>query len=721
MQSTEALKKYFGYSEFHPMQEGIINNVLAGRDVFVLMPTGSGKSLCYQLPAIMKDGTTVVVSPLIALMKDQVDSLVANGIGASFINSSLGAREIEDTKTKLLENKVRILYIAPERLASTDFIYFMRMLKISLFAIDEAHCISEWGHDFRPEYRKLSMLREIFPRVPIIALTATAIPDVQKDIVQNLKLRYPKIYKTSFNRPNLFYYVQPKEDAYSQILNYIQNHPKDSGIIYCQSRNSSESLARMLQEDGFRALPYHAGLSRDERTENQERFLKDDAEIIVATIAFGMGINKPNVRYVMHYDIPKNIEGYYQETGRAGRDRLDSDCILFFSYGDRKKIEILIEKSKNPQKKAIAYRKLNEMIKFCESFQCRRKFLLEYFGEMHGGHCGKCDTCLTPRETIDGTEAAKKVLACIKEINQRFGMNYVISILTGTAKGRRIPAYGHDKISSYGTGKEYSRKQWQSFIREIAQQGFIDVAGDKYPVLKLNQKSSDVLSGKISVQLTKPKEKALDIIHQEKAVADMSLFDMLRALRKRMADSENVPPYIIFPDITLREMATYYPQNIEAMKKIRGVGDIKLEKYSKPFLELIIAYCKEHDIEQIKIEKKRLQAKESDTHRQTLGLVKQGLSMEEIAEKRGLIASTIATHIEKLILSGADINIEKFVTAEKQHAIYECMKRLGTQSLTPLKENLGDGYSYDEIRLARAKLAAEKNRVRQDAPDILNP
>lgn len=714
MQSLEALKKYFGYSEFHPMQEDIINDVLDGRDVFVLMPTGSGKSLCYQLPAVMKDGITVVVSPLIALMKDQVDSLTANGIGASFINSSLGAKEIEDTKIRLLEGKVRILYIAPERLAPQDFIRFMRMLKISLFAVDEAHCISEWGHDFRPEYRRLSMLRGMFPQVPIIALTATAIPDVQGDIVQSLKLRYPKIYKASFNRPNLLYYVQPKEDAYNQILNYIGKHPKDSGIIYCQSRNSSESLARMLREDGFRALPYHAGLSRDERTENQERFLKDDAEIIVATIAFGMGINKPNVRYVVHYDMPKNIEGYYQETGRAGRDRLDSDCILFFSYGDRKKIEILIEKSKNPQKKAIAYRKLDEMIKFCESLQCRRKFLLGYFGEMHDWHCGKCDTCLTPRETVDGTEIAKKAMACIKEISQRFGMNYVISILTGTAKGRRIPAYGHDKISSYGTGKEYGRKQWQAFIREIVQQGFIDVAGDKYPVLKLNQKSSDVLSGKISVQLTKPKEKALDIIHQEKSMADMGLFDMLRALRKSMADSENVPPYIIFPDITLREMAAYYPQSIETMKKIRGVGDIKLEKYSKPFLELIIAYCRERGIKQKEMAQKTAQ---SDTFRRTMELVKQGLNMEEIAEKRGLAAGTIASHIEKLILSGAGIDIGRFVSAEKQQEIYGCMERLGTQSLTPLKENLGDGYSYDEIRLARAKMIAEKNN-RQNASSL---
>ncbi|MFH0836595.1 MAG: ATP-dependent DNA helicase RecQ, partial [Candidatus Aenigmatarchaeota archaeon] len=374
--ANEALKKQFGYSDFHPMQENIINDVLADRDVLVLMPTGSGKSLCYQLPAIMKDGITIVISPLIALMKDQVDGLRANGIGASCINSSLSIKEIEDAKIKLLENKDKLLYIAPERLTSSNFLCFLKMLKIALFAIDEAHCISEWGHDFRPEYGKLSILREMFPHVPIIALTATAVPDVQKDIIQALKLSAPRIYKASFDRPNLFYCVRPKEDTYEQIIHHISKHHKDSGIIYCQGRKSVEKLAEKLHKDGFRALPYHAGLSKETRIKNQEMFKKDDVEIIVATIAFGMGINKPNVRYVIHYDLPKNIESYYQETGRAGRDQLDSDCILFFSYGDKKKIEILIDKSKNQQKKAVAYRKLVEMIKFCENLQCRRKFLL---------------------------------------------------------------------------------------------------------------------------------------------------------------------------------------------------------------------------------------------------------------------------------------------------------------------------------------------------------
>lgn len=711
MDPKEALKTYFGYSEFHPIQESIINDVLADKDVFVLMPTGSGKSLCYQLPAVMKEGITVVVSPLIALMKDQVDSLKANGIGASFINSSLSAGEIEDAKIRLLENKDKILYVAPERFASGDFLYFLKMLKISLFAVDEAHCISEWGHDFRPEYRKLKIIREIFPQVPIIALTATAIHEVRKDIIQALKLSQPQIYKASFNRPNLFYYVKPKQEAYEKLVDYISKHSKDSGIIYCQSRNSAEHLAEALRQDGFRALPYHAGLSQDVRTENQEKFIKDDIEIIVATIAFGMGINKPNVRYVIHYDLPKNIEGYYQETGRAGRDGLDSDCILFFSYGDRKKIEVLIEKTKNPQKKAIAYKKLGEMISFCSSFDCRRKFLLEYFGDKHDGNCKKCDVCLVPRQTMDGTEIAKRALICIKETNQRFGMNYVISVLT--AKSSRAINFGHDKLNSYGSGAEYSQKQWQVFIRELVQSGFIDVAGDKYPVLKLNQKSMAVLSGNAVVNLTKPEEEQIKIIVQD-TVKDAShefdhkLFEILRLLRKEMADAEKVPPYVIFPDFSLIEMAEYFPQSTENMSKIKGVGAIKLERYGKKFLEKITDYCKENNIEEKNIHKNPPLSKDSTSYKKTLELIKKGLSIQEIAKARGFVTSTISSHIEKLMLSGENIDIDKFVSKERQETILNCMQNLRTQSLTPVKESLGDGYSYDEIRLVRAKMNVGK-------------
>ncbi len=716
--ATEALKKHFGYSEFHPLQESIINDVLANRDVFVLMPTGSGKSLCYQLPAVMKDGITVVISPLIALMKDQVDNLRANGIGASCINSSLNAKEIEDVKIRLLVNKDKILYVAPERLTSPDFLDFLKMLKISLFAVDEAHCISEWGHDFRPEYRKLRILREMLPQVPIIALTATAIPDVQSDIIQALKLSAPRIYKAGFNRTNLFYCVRPKEDAYEQILFYLSKHRKDSGIIYCQSRNSAENLAKKLQEDGFRSLPYHAGLPKETRTKNHEKFIKDDVEIIVATIAFGMGINKPNVRYVIHHDLPKNIESYYQETGRAGRDRLDSDCILFFNYGDRKKIEVLIEKSKNQQKKAIAYKKLGEMIRFCESTQCRRKLLLGYFGEIYDDHCGKCDACLAPRETFDGTEIAKMVFVCIKDTSQRFGMNYIISVLMGKGKGNRIRTYCHDKLSSHGAGNEYSQKHLQIFIRELIQLGFIDVIGNKYPVLRLNQKAFDVLAGSGSVNLTKPKEKTreIEINLQDGAqlhAADYELFEILRALRKTIADAENVPPYVVFPDFTLREIATFFPLSTQSLSKIKGVGNIKLERYGHKFLEKIAEYCGKNNIEEVKIARplivgpKRL-TEEPSTCRKTMELLKNDLNIEDIARMRGLATNTIISHVEKLILSGEIISINKFVSKEKQEAILRCMQNLETQNLTPIKESLGGSYSYGEIRLVRA-MSTQRN------------
>ncbi|MBI4171029.1 MAG: DNA helicase RecQ [Candidatus Aenigmarchaeota archaeon] len=774
----DVLKTYFGYSDFHPLQEAIITDILEGKDVFVLMPTGSGKSLCYQLPAVIKNGITIVISPLIALMKDQVDSLRANGIGASFINSALTPAEIEDVKTRMLENRDKILYIAPERLTSKDFLPFLKTLNISLFAIDEAHCISEWGHDFRPEYRKLNLLRQHFPSVPIVALTATAIPEVQRDIVHHLDLREPKMYRASFNRKNLLYYIRPKKDAYKEITDYLRKRPGISGIIYCQSRQTTDLLAEKLRSDGFRALPYHAGMPSDMRTEHQELFIRDDAEIIVATIAFGMGINKPNVRFVFHYDLPKNIESYYQETGRAGRDGLPSECVLFFSYGDKVKIEHFLEKMKNPGKRRIAYAKLQAMISFCERAECRRKMLLGYFGEVFNGECNTCDTCLQPPETFDGTEIAKKVFACIADSGQRFGTNYIISILTGK-ESRRSELYHHSSLKSYGAGTLHSSTQWHAFIRELVHRGCLDVAGDKYPVLKLNQRSMDILSGKATILLAKPaeKEQPLQVTRetQRTDIFDSALFEILRALRKKIADSENVPPYIVFPDITLKELATYYPQDTGGLRKIRGVGEIKLERYGNIFLEAVRNYCEKNEIKHIRTtahkeviypmayapwtseDDLRLQQEYSkgknirelsnifrrnpgairsrlkkiglianfthfqneemfnakysysDTFKKTLELCMRRMTLEQIAASRNLATSTIATHIERLIMAGEDINIDSFVAKEKQTAIKDCMNRLKTQTLTPLKEQLGDNYSYDELRIARAKINADSS------------
>lgn len=590
----ETLQKYFGFNSFYPLQEDIIREVLNQHDAFVLMPTGGGKSLCYQLPALLFDGLTVVISPLIALMKDQVDGLIANGISATFINSSLNYREIDSRKQGLADNKIKILYIAPERLAMPDFLQFIQGLKVSMFAIDESHCISEWGHDFRPEYRKLNMLKDEFPGIPLMALTATATPVVQRDIISQLGLRDCKVYTASFNRKNLYYQIRPKDNPFRQILQYLEERKKESGIIYCQSRKSVEALAERLQAKGYRALPYHAGLTSDIRTKNQERFIRDDAEIIVATIAFGMGIDKPNVRYVIHYDLPKSIEGYYQETGRAGRDGLKSECILLFSYADKFKLEHFIESKTDEKEKQAAYKQLREIISYCESTVCRRKILLAYFGETFDEpDCGNCDTCIEPKEKFDGTIASQKILSCIYRTGQRFGITYVADVLTGS-KNQKLLENRHDTIKTYGVGKEYPKGQWQSFTRELIQSGYLKLDGDKYPILKLNEKSRSVLFNNEKVYLTKPEErienrKDEDLTKTDRAY-DHTLFERLRTLRKTIADKEQMPPYVIFHDTALKEMSIYCPTNLDAFRKIKGVGEQKLQKYGEIFITEISGY-----------------------------------------------------------------------------------------------------------------------------------
>lgn len=499
----QTLQRYFGYTDFYPLQEEIIGDVLEDRDVLVLMPTGGGKSICYQLPAVMRGNLTIVISPLIALMKDQIDNLRAIGITAASINSTLDHVRISEIKSQLVKNHIRLLYVAPERIMLPQFFDFLQQLSISMIAIDEAHCISEWGHDFRPEYRKLNLLKSQFPNVPLIALTSTATPLVQSDIINQLGMANPKIYRGSLDRRNLFYQIRPKKEMYQNLLWYIRNHPKDSGIIYCQSRKSVEALCDRLREDGIRALPYHAGLTPDVRSENQEKFIKDDVEVIVATIAFGMGINKPNVRYVIHCDIPKSVEGYYQETGRSGRDGLRSDCVLFFSYGDRIKHEYFIEQIENEQYKQIAYKKLREVVNLCTGRGCRRKYLLNYFGEKYDVHnCNMCDVCVPPEK--------EKVIS-----NQEGEL-----IIPKTQKAVSL-----------------SRPEW-----------------------------------------------------------DQKLFEVLRALRKEIANKERVPPYIVFSDVTLREMSIQLPQNLASFGKIKGVGQVKLRKYGNLFLNKIIDYCRANGV-----------------------------------------------------------------------------------------------------------------------------
>lgn len=640
---SQLLREHFGHDSFIPPQEEIIKDVLAGRDVFALLPTGGGKSLCYQLPAFILDGLILVVSPLIALMKDQVDGLRAKGIAAAYINSTLTSYEVQGIRTGLLNREVKILYVAPERLMLSEFLSFMTRLKISLIAIDEAHCISEWGHEFRPAYRQLKVLKDYFPETPLMALTATAVPEVQADIIALLKLKDPAVYKASFNRKNLVYHIRPKADAYGQMLQYLSSHGGESGIVYCFSQKSTESLANKLQKVGLRALPYHAGMDPVRRAETQEMFIKNDVDIVMATIAFGMGIDKPDIRFVIHYDLPKNLETYSQETGRAGRDGLESDCILFFGYGDTKKIEYLIGQGNDDEQKGISYRKLQEIVSFCDSQECRRKALLGYFGEAYGEeNCGGCDNCCqSPRERFDGTKIAQKILTCVSQAHEKFGANHIVDILRGS-KGRKILQNGHDSLKAYGSGKEYSAGQWRSFIRELILLGYLMVEGDAYPVLRLTEKSYDLLFGGEAIMLTKPAQETSMVWpshegfddrsevrsngrsdgHADSPVNSLSdgcmdsdLFESLRALRRQVASDEGVPPYIVFHDSSLKAMAARLPRNRAAFRAIEGVGDKKLEKYGDIFLREIDAYCQ------------RLKAPEED------GLISaQGCSSDELAD-----------------------------------------------------------------------------------------
>jgi ATP-dependent DNA helicase RecQ len=585
------LQKYFGFTSFRPIQEAVINHVSSGGDAFVLMPTGGGKSLCYQLPALMFSGITVVVSPLIALMKDQVDSLLELGIPATFLNSSISSEENSARLSALFKGKYKLLYLAPERLMTDGFIDLLSKLSVSLFAIDEAHCISEWGHDFRPEYRELKDLRKKFPAVPLIALTATATTRVQEDIVRQLAITKGKLFKASFVRKNLFYDVRPKQNSYAQILEFLRAAPDDSGIIYCSSRTSVETLAEKLKQDKINALAYHAGMSADERSKKQDDFIRDDVQIMVATIAFGMGIDKPNVRFVIHYDLPRNLEGYYQETGRAGRDGLDSTCVLFYSYGDRRKIEFFLN-DKPPDQQEIARAQLTQVLNYAESAVCRHKLLANYFGESFTEeNCGRCDNCTKLSERIDATVPAQKFLSCVKRTGERFGAMYVIDVLRG-GDNPKIFSNGHSKLTTYGIGKDLSQQAWLNLSRQLIGAEYLTL-GD-YNVLRLADKSAEILfQGKPFLakplqekRATKTKKSA--VVQPERV--DESLFTKLRRLRKELADAQRVPPYVIFSDATLKQMSAEKPRSLDAMNKIAGIGERKLNLYGKRFLSIITVH-----------------------------------------------------------------------------------------------------------------------------------
>jgi ATP-dependent DNA helicase RecQ len=597
MNLETALKHYFGYDTFRPLQREIVQSVLAGQDVLALLPTGGGKSLCYQLPALLRPGLTLVISPLIALMKDQVDALNANGIPATYLNSSIQASTAAERIEALDRGEYRLLYAAPERAVLPSFVRALERWNVGLIAVDEAHCVSEWGHDFRPEYRRISGLRDRLPGVPVLALTATATQRVRGDIEENLKLRAPERFTGSFNRPNLRYSVYDKRDAFSQLLAWCTGRASESGIVYVQSRASAEDLARRLTDAGISARPYHAGLTPGQRARNQELFIRDDIRVICATIAFGMGIDKPNVRYVVHYDVPKTIEGYYQETGRAGRDGLPSECALFFSGGDAAKQRHFIRQIENDEERAQAERLLREMLDLAATPHCRRAHMLRYFGEESTGeHCGNCDNCLQPAERIDGTVAAQKILSCVYRIRSAGGFStgaeHVIDVLLGRST-EKVRSWRHDQLSTFGIGMEYDKAAWQSFVSELLRLGHLERDPERRTLL-LTQEGLQALREQRRFEFAKPRAVEKGRKRAKKAAAEMvagsgDLFQKLRALRKQIADEQGVPPYIVFSDATLRELAARKPTTLSAFRGIGGVGDVKLERYGRTFLDTILA------------------------------------------------------------------------------------------------------------------------------------
>ncbi|ABB32935.1 ATP-dependent DNA helicase RecQ [Geobacter metallireducens RCH3] len=590
----DTLRTVFGYRTFRPFQEEIVTRLIGGGDAFVLMPTGGGKSLCYQIPAIHRPGVGIVVSPLISLMKDQVDTLRENGVAAAAYNSAMGEREARQVLARLHAGELDLLYVAPERLMTDAFLERLREIPVALFAIDEAHCVSQWGHDFRPEYVGLGRLRGLFPGVPVIALTATADVQTRSDIIDRLGLRDAQVYVTGFDRPNIRYTVVDKQKPFHQLLAFLGNRPQDAGIVYALSRKRVEEVAGKLRDAGIEAAAYHAGLADGERGRVQEAFLRDDVRVVVATVAFGMGIDKPNVRFVVHYDLPKNIESYYQETGRAGRDGLPAEALLLFGYGDIAVSRSLIESGNNPEQVRIELHKLNAMVGFAEAGTCRREALLGYFGERLAEPCGNCDLCLDPPESFDATEDARKALSCVYRVGQRFGMGHVIDVLRGS-KNERIQQLGHDRLSTYGIGADRSAEAWGSIIRQLIHRGYLEQDLANYSVLKLTPAARPLLRGEVSLTLAKPRVKVAPVKKEPKrkgvvaslAERDEDLFQALRALRKRLADEQQVPPYVIFSDATLVEMATLRPATMDDLLRVNGVGEQKLGRYGAAFLEAI--------------------------------------------------------------------------------------------------------------------------------------
>jgi len=717
----EQLKAYFGFDRFLPLQEEIITKVLAKRDTLVLMPTGGGKSLCYQLPALRFKGLTLVVSPLIALMKDQVDGLLANGVPAGLLNSTLTAQEANQVQDQARQGKIKILYVAPERLAISGFQRFLQSLDVSLIAIDEAHCISEWGHDFRPDYRNLKSLRKDFPGVPVIALTATATEPVREDIVNQLALDKPEIFISSFNRPNLTYTIQPKTEPLGSLLHLLEKHQGGSAIIYRFSRKATEETALELSERGFSALPYHAGLERDLRRETQEKFIRDQVQIVVATIAFGMGIDKPDVRLVVHYDLPKTVEGYYQETGRAGRDGLPSDCVLFYSYGDRSKQEYFISQIEDDDEREKAHTKLEQVLALCDLQTCRRAYLMEYLGESWPEtDCGGCDICLLPREEFDATEIAQKILSAAVRTGERFGVNYLVDVLRGSAN-KAVRTKGHHELPVFGISRDVDADELKEMVRSLVTNGLLAQNGGDYPTLGVSQKGRKFLNDREKLTLTRLKQttpvQKTALAGDRETAYDTKLFDELAALRLEIATDREVPAYQIFGNKSLQQMAFHMPQNEVEFSKISGVGDAKLRDFSERFLEVINEYTQANGqpvaVNPIPVSapKKRVRGI-SMSIRETKDLVAQGLSFEEVAEQRGISETTIRSHLERFIQEGGQIDLGHLMpTEDRRVKIESAFKEMGEARLTPVREFLGDDYTWDELAVVRMDMRQQGEPV----------